>query len=73
MSATGTLKCVLRAELPGYESNVIDLDDRSLGASPTLPALPVAAAGPAEAAEHVFRSDVRLVDLYATVFDSRGR
>ncbi len=39
VSAAGTLKCVLRAELPGYESSVLDLDDRSLGAAPTLPPL----------------------------------
>lgn len=39
VSATGTFKCVLRAELSGYESNVLDVDDRALGASPKLPDL----------------------------------
>ncbi|MBI4889625.1 MAG: VWA domain-containing protein [Acidobacteria bacterium] len=34
-----TLHCVLRAELPGYESTSIDPDDRALSASTTLPTL----------------------------------
>lgn len=39
LGSFGTMKCFLRAILPGYESSMIDLDDPRLFASPDLPAL----------------------------------